>query len=101
MKTKIYKKEGDLVVDIKIALEREYPGFYFKTHGGAYQKVGLPDIIGCHKGRMIGIEVKLPGKEDTLTKIQKNTIEKLSRCGAISFMTTSVEGALKGVEDGR
>jgi len=31
------------------SLNKYYPGFYFKTHGGPFQKVGLPDIIGLQR----------------------------------------------------
>jgi Holliday junction resolvase len=88
-------REKDVVRDIMNFLKDKYPGFYFKSHGGPFQMVGLPDIIGCHKGRFIGIEVKLPGKEDTLTPIQKKVIEMISKAGGISFMATSVEQVRK------
>ena len=61
------KPETKVVKKILEMLEDSFPGFYFKTHGGLYQRIGLPDIMGVHRGRLIGIEVKCPGKEDTLT----------------------------------
>ncbi len=33
------------------------PLFWFKTHGNP---PGIPDIIICHKGKFIGIELKAP-----------------------------------------
>ena len=85
------KPETKIVRKCMALLEKAYPGFYFKTHGGLYQKAGLPDIIGVHKGRFIGVEVKCPGKEDTLTKLQKKTIDKIVRAGGVAFMATSPE----------
>lgn len=32
--------------------------WYFKVHGGAFQKTGVPDIIACVKGKFVAIEVK-------------------------------------------
>lgn len=85
-------KESTVVKHIvEKALDRYFPGFYFKTHGGLYQRVGLPDIIGLHKGRFIGIEVKVPGKEDTLTEKQAQTIKRIQLAGGIAFMATSPE----------
>lgn len=84
LETKVVKKILDM-------LENSFPGFYFKTHGGLYQRIGLPDILGVHRGRFIGIEVKCPGKENTLTKNQEKTIRIIRNCGGVGFMSTSPE----------
>lgn len=85
-----HKPETKLVREIRDMLETSFPGFYFKTHGGPFQQAGLPDIIGLHRGRFVGIEVKLPGREDTLTKLQSKTLKLISTFGGVAFMTTSV-----------
>lgn len=91
---KIKVKESTVVKHIMKALDINYPGFYFKVHGGLYQATGLPDIIGLHRGRFIGIEVKVPGKENTLTKKQAQTIRKINLAGGISFMAISPQQVL-------
>jgi len=68
-------------------LDNEFPGFYFKTHGGLFQVVGLPDIIGVHRGRFIAIEVKVPGEEPS--KVQLRKLQRLGWAGAIAFWATS------------
>jgi len=60
---------------------------------------GLPDIIGCHKGRFIGIEVKEPGKEDELTEIQKQRIKEINMAGGIAFMATSPEQVINKLRE--
>ena len=85
------KPETKVVRKCIAFLEKNYPGFYFKTHGGLYQRAGLPDILGVYKGRFIGIEIKCPGKENTLTDLQKKTLDKISRSGGVAFMATSPE----------
>lgn len=62
--------------------------------------VGLPDLIGCVKGRFVAIEVKLPGKERNLKPIQKLVIRMIVRAGGIAFMSTSVEDVLDQVSKG-
>lgn len=89
------KPETKVVKEIRKALDINYPGFYFKTHGGPFQMAGLPDIIGLHRGVFIGIEVKCPGKEDTLTQKQINVLGKIKSAGGIAFMSTSPEDTLK------
>lgn len=86
-----HKPETGLVRDIRKMLEESFPGFYFKTHGGPYQRAGLPDIIGLHRGRFIGIEVKIPGEEDSLSKLQEKTLALIRSFGGVGFMTTSVK----------
>lgn len=85
------KPETKVVRGILEMLEASFPGFYFKTHGGLYQRIGLPDILGVHRGRFIGIEVKCPGKEDTLTKNQQKTLNLIKLYGGVGFMSTSPE----------
>lgn len=55
-------------------------GFWYKTHGSPYQRVGIPDIIGCFNGRMVGIEVKRKGQEPTT--LQWETLRAMERAGA-------------------
>lgn len=85
------KPETKVVKKILEMLENSFPGFYFKTHGGLYQRIGLPDIMGVHRGRLIGIEVKCPGREDTLTKNQEKTLRLIRLYGGVGFMSTSPE----------
>lgn len=85
------KPETKVVRGILEMLEASFPGFYFKTHGGLYQRIGLPDILGVHRGRFIGIEVKCPGKEDTITKNQQKTLNLIKLYGGVGFMSTSPE----------
>ena len=89
-----HKPETKLVREIRTALEESFPGFYFKTHGGPYQRAGLPDLIGVHRGRFIGIEVKIPGEENSLTWLQSKTLDLIRSFEGVAFMTTSVEDTL-------
>lgn len=83
------QKESDLVNKILTDLRGQYPSsFWTKIHGGPYQRAGIPDIIGCHNGRFVGFEVKLPGKEHTVTALQQYTLEELAKAGAVTGMVT-------------
>ena len=98
----VQQTEGKLVERIQRNLRTKYPSsFWTKIHGSAYQRAGLPDIIGCHQGRFVAFEVKVPGKEHTVTALQRYTLEELTKAGALAEMITSVEEAedyLKGLD---
>ena len=91
--------ESQLQAKIQKALRREFPNsLFFKTYGSPFQRKGLPDIIGCVNGFFIGIEVKVPGRENTLTELQKDTLDEIQKAGGIAFMTTSVEHAVRSLK---
>lgn len=77
-----------------VASLREYSGFWFITHGGQFQQGGLPDIIGCYGGWFVGLEVKLPGKEHTLTERQTHALKKIRQAGGKAKMVTSISEAM-------
>lgn len=63
--------------------------FWFKVHGGWFQRAGLPDIVGVLNGRFVALEVKRPGNGPT--ELQTYTIEKLQAAGAVAEVVYSVE----------
>lgn len=44
--------------------------------------IGIPDIIGCWKGKFVAIELKV--KPNKPTKFQKYVIEKIKQAGGIA-----------------
>lgn len=94
LEKQIVKKIVDMLGDL-------YPrAVFYKIHGGPFQAAGIPDIIGVINGRFIAIEVKQPGKEKTLTPLQRSMITRLHKAGAIAFMSTSEEHSSFRVIDG-
>lgn len=73
-------------------------GWWAKVHGGPFQVAGLPDIIGLREGVFYGIEVKCPGKLNTLTALQKHTLSVLRKNGGVCGVVTSVGEALALLE---
>lgn len=86
--------EKSIVKNIKKMIEREYPdSFIFKTHGGPFQRAGIPDLIGCINGRFVAIEVKQPGKK--ATKLQEYTLGLIKKAGGISFVSDDKDYTIK------
>ena len=71
-----------------------YSGFWFVTHADNLGTSGLPDIVGCYNGRFVGLEVKVPGKEHTLTARQSRILAKINAAGGIGAMVTTVDQAM-------
>ena len=70
--------------------------FFWKEHGGPYGTSGVPDIICCYKGRVLGLEVKLP--TGRLTELQKRAIRKINQAGGIACRVESVEDVKRVIE---
>lgn len=85
-------KESTLRTNIVKKLN-SYSGFWFVTHADKFGTTGLPDIIGCYQGKFFGLEVKLPGKEHTLTERQARRLAQITKAGGVGKMVTSVDEA--------
>lgn len=91
--------EAKLQREIRKRLETELGGVWFKNHGGPYVSEGISDITGCLAGRFIAFEVKLPGREKTLTRLQQKFIDRVKEAKGIAGMVTSYEDCLKLLEE--
>ncbi|AXQ52896.1 nuclease [Microbacterium phage Neferthena] len=63
------------------------PGVYcFRTHGGAFQQKGTPDIVGSAHGRFFAIEAKRSAREKP-SDAQKYNLRKLRQAGGATFVS--------------
>ncbi len=92
--------ESALTKKIKKALQEEYPrDKWTKIHGDGFQEAGISDLIGCHRGKFIAIEVKRPGKDyREPTPRQKKYLADVKASGGFSSVITSVKEALDFVK---
>jgi Holliday junction resolvase len=63
--------------------------WYFKPYMAGFGKSGVPDIIGCWRGRFFSIEVKREGKKPT--KIQEDRIAEVESVGGKAFWGTAAK----------
>lgn len=68
-------------------------GFWFKVHGSAFQMAGIPDIVGCYKGRFVAFEVKRDATKRP-TKLQVYFIKKIRAAGGIATLIFAAQMAL-------
>jgi len=85
------KKETLIVRKIREHMNKKDKSYFFKIHGGPMQMVGISDLIGVYNGRFVAIEVKVPGKEKNVTKLQQYFLDKVNDCGGLGLVATSIE----------
>ncbi len=62
-----------------------YFGVYnFPPATGGYGRSGVPDIVGCYRGRFIGIEVKAGSNEPTA--LQQRELVNIRKKGGIALV---------------
>ena len=66
--------------------------FVWKAKGDPRQTKGIPDLCGARSpdGRFFGLEVKVPGREKTLTRNQAAQLRRIEKAGGIATVVTSV-----------
>tara|TARA_R110000868_G_C10921256_1_gene765715 strand:+ start:2082 stop:2396 length:315 start_codon:yes stop_codon:yes gene_type:complete len=63
---------------------RKVGAYFFYPVTGGFGNSGIPDIVGCYKGKFFGIECKA-GK-NTPTALQFQNLMKITRAGGISLV---------------
>lgn len=84
-----YRLESDLSRDVIELLNKTSECWAYVTHGGPYQRSGIPDIVGCYKGRFFGVELKMPQKYPS--PLQRKTIRDILAAGGMGLVAWSLE----------
>lgn len=74
---------------------REMGAYYFFPATGGYGRSGVPDIVGCYKGRFFGIECKA-GK-NIPTALQQKNLRDIHQAGG--FQVVVNEDNMRDVEE--
>jgi len=77
--------EGRVKNEIKKVLKQHNVWYYCPMQNG-YGKVGIPDFICCLNGKLIALEAKAPGKENTLTANQRNCLDDIAAHGGATLV---------------
>ncbi len=67
------------------------PLWYVKTHGGRYQRAGLPDFVLCVDQVFVGIEVKSPKEPAAPSPLQAHELGKIRAAGGVTSCVNSLE----------
>lgn len=80
--------ESAFVVKIKRYL-KDRGAYCEKIWGGGFQSAGIPDVIGCYKGRFIGIEAKVGNNKPS--EIQKAKIKLINEAGGYAIVAWTLD----------
>ncbi len=75
--------EGKIKKRVKQQLDA-LGAYYFSPQAGIYGRSGVPDIIGCYKGRFFAIETKA-GKNKA-TALQLKELQKIHDAGGVALI---------------
>jgi len=90
--------EYTLTTKIIKALELKFPyAFVMKTHGGAFQRSGIPDLYVSIRGKSVWIEIKRPGADTTA--LQKSKLEQIANTGTLCGTVESPERAIEVMQE--
>lgn len=64
--------------------------WYFMPMMMGYGRKGIPDFIGCYKGRFFSIEAKAPGKAANLTPWQAREKSAIMQASGIPLVCDSI-----------
>lgn len=63
---------------------KELGAYYFYPVTGGFGSSGVPDIVGCYRGRFFGIECKAKGNKPT--ELQKLNLNKIENTGGVALV---------------
>lgn len=78
--------EGKVKNKVKDLLDSLTDCWYFMPVGGMMGRAGVPDFVGCYKGRMFGVETKSIYSSHKVTKLQQRQLDLISKSGGVALV---------------
>lgn len=70
--------------------------FHWKAWGGPMSTPGVPDLICCFKGRLVGIEIK--AEKGVVSDYQKEFIDRINEAGGLAFVARDIQTVIDKLE---
>ena len=67
-----------------VAQLKKLGAYYFYPVTGGFGSSGVPDIVGCYRGRFFGIECKANGNKPTA--LQRMNLDKIEGVGGVALV---------------
>ena len=87
---------------VKKAIKRwlaEHGAWFFMPIGGPYSVAGIPDFVGCWRGRFFAIEAKALGKKRTATLLQQACLAAIKAAGGVAILADCIEDVERGFNE--
>lgn len=78
-----------VVAHLKARQQRGEPIWWLKVHGHHAQRAGVPDLVICHRGQALFIELKAPGGR--LTRLQEHAASQIRQAGGRVLVAETCE----------
>lgn len=82
--------EAKVKEKVKAILKSEGWWFYIAV-AGPFSTHGIPDIMCCKKGQLLGVEVKAKGKRNNTTANQDRVIREMVAAGAWAIVVDDAQ----------
>jgi len=85
-----------------VAVLKAYEAYYFFPATGGYGVSGVPDVVGCYKGKFFAIECKAGVNKPTA--LQDRNMQKIKDNGGLAIVVNeenqeAVENLLRGIDE--
>lgn len=93
--------ESNLVKKVETYIKTTFKekAWFFNIGGNASQRSGVPDILVCINGRLIGLELKREDGTGRPSKQQEIECRKINNAGGIAIITNNFEQIKKLLND--
>lgn len=81
-------------------LERLPNSWWLKVVGTPAQRNGIPDIVGCYRGRFVAVEVKNPENDRTCTKLQRKNLREIRTASGLSLVVRDPDTMVQALRPG-
>ena len=75
---------------VKVILKNDGWWFYVAV-AGPFTVHGIPDIMACKKGQLLGVEVKAKGKRNNTTPNQDRILGEMAAAGAWTIVVDDAQ----------
>lgn len=89
--------ESEITKQIQRYLKTVPRWWGYKVQGGAQQKRGVPDIVGCFDGLFVAFEVKRP-HVGRVSPLQEHVIEEIKAAKGRAYVVFGVDDVRKVLE---
>ena len=83
---------------VKAILKAEGWWFYIAV-AGPFSTHGIPDIMACKNGQLLGVEVKAPGKRNNTTANQDRVLGEMAAAGAWAIVVDDPQQLIAFLKD--